>query len=511
MFSYEDRIRAVKLYIQLGKRAAATVRILGYPSQKYLRQWYLIFEKAGDLPRAQTRKSRYSAEQKRIAVAHYLEHGQCLAFTRRNLGYPSIDLLKQWLDELVPIQQRVKQAQAKRSTLLSTRQKKNAVIALCSRDGSAEAVAKHIGVTREVLYKWKDQFLPSEYAKTMQKTKVDEVSSNRSTQEKIDDLEQKLHVLQLEHDILKKANELIKKTSGVNPTHLSNREKTMLIDALATRYKRRELLRALELPRSSYFYHKSVLNRPNKYTDANKILVDIFKANHECYGYRRMRAEFIEVGHRLAEKVVRRLMREASLVARSSRKRRKYNSYSGEISPAVENVINRNFRASSPNEKWLTDISEFHIPAGKVYLSPIVDCFDGLIVSWRLGTRPTCDLVNNMLDSAVSKLAKNERPIVHSDRGAHYRWPGWIERTEQFGLTRSMSRKGCSPDNAACEAFFGRLKTEFFYPRDWRDASVDYLMSELNAYIDWYNTKRIKMSLGSKSPVNYRKELGILT
>ena len=166
-----------------------------------------------------------------------------------------------------------------------------------------------------------------------------------------------------------------------------------------------------------------------------------------------MRAEFIEVGHRFAEKVVRRLMSEASLVAHSSRKRRKYNSYSGEISPAFENVINRNFRASSPNEKWLTDISEFHIPAGKVYLSPIVDCFEGLIVSWRLGTRPTGDLVNNMLDSAVSKLAKNERPIVHSDRGVHYRWPGWIERVEQFGLTCSMSRKGCSPDNAACEAF----------------------------------------------------------
>jgi transposase InsO family protein len=222
-----------------------------------------------------------------------------------------------------------------------------------------------------------------------------------------------------------------------------------------------------------------------------------------------MRAEFIEVGHRLAEKVVSRLMSEASLVARSSRKRRKYNSYSGEFNPTVGNVVNRNFRASAPSEKCLIDISEFQIPAGKVYLSPIVDCVDGLIVSSCLGKRPTGDLVNNMLDGVMSKLAQNERPIVHSDRGTHYRWPGWIERTEQFCLTRSMSRKGCSPDNAACEAFFGRLKTDFFYPRDWRYASVDYLMSELNAYIEWYNTKRIKMSLGSKSPVNYRKELGI--
>lgn len=98
----------------------------------------------------------------------------------------------------------------------------------------------------------------------------------------------------------------------------------------------------------------------------------------------------------------------------------------------------------------------------------MIDCFDGLVVSWAIGTRPDAHLVNSMLDEAVDTLGENDRPIVHSDRGAHYRWPGWISKVEDAELTRSMSRKGCTPDNAACEGFFDRLKTEFFYPRDWR-------------------------------------------
>ena len=141
-------------------------------------------------------------------------------------------------------------------------------------------------------------------------------------------------------------------------------------------------------------------------------------------------------------------------------KRRKYSSYMGEISPAVPNLIERNFHAERPNKLWLTDITEFHIPAGKVYLSPVIDCFDGLPVSWTIGTSPNAHLANTMLDCAIQTLGQDEHPIVHSDRGCHYRWPGWIERMEKAGLTRSMSKKGCSPDNSACEGFFGRLKND---------------------------------------------------
>jgi transposase InsO family protein len=204
-------------------------------------------------------------------------------------------------------------------------------------------------------------------------------------------------------------------------------------------------------------------------------------------------------------------MGQAGLTIATPRRRR-YHSYGGEISPAPENIINRDFHAATPNEKWLTDITEFHIPAGKVYLSPMIDCFDGMVISWSIGTRPDAELVNTMLDAAIETVAKcDDLPVVHSDRGAHYRWPGWLTRMGDAKLIRSMSRKGCSPDNSACEGFFGRLKNELFYSRSWQATTIEQFIQIVDSYIHWYNEKRIKISLGSLSPLEYRQSLGLIT
>jgi len=200
---------------------------------------------------------------------------------------------------------------------------------------------------------------------------------------------------------------------------------------------------------------------------------------------------------------------EEEQLAVSFVKKKRYNSYMGEISSEAPNLIDRDFSADTPNSKWLTDITEFSISAGKVYLSPIVDCFDGMAVAWTIGTSPDAELVNSMLDAAVSFLDEGENPIVHSDRGCHYRWPGWLQRIDEAELTRSMSKKGCSPDNAACEGFFGRLKNEMFYGRSWGGVSLDEFIHTLDSYLIWYNEKRIKMSLGAKSPQEYRQSLGL--
>lgn len=149
------------------------------------------------------------------------------------------------------------------------------------------------------------------------------------------------------------------------------------------------------------------------------------------------------------------------------------------------------------------------LPAGKVYLSPIMDCFDGMVVSWTIGTCPDAELVNTMLDRARGTLAPDEHPIVHSDRGCHYQWPGWISRMEEAGLSRSMSKKGCTPDNAACEGLFGRLKNEMFYNRKWSGVSMEKFIDILDEYLYWYNEKRIKMSLGGMSPLEYRRTLNL--
>jgi putative transposase len=216
------------------------------------------------------------------------------------------------------------------------------------------------------------------------------------------------------------------------------------------------------MPKSSYFYHRAALSLPDKYAGLRERVRAAFKEANGRYGYRRLHVVLTKDGGTVSEKVVRRLMHDENLVV-FCRKKRKYNAYMGEISPPVPNVIERDFHADAPNTKWLTDLTEFGLPTGKVYLSPVIDCFDGMAVSWSIGTSPNADMANSMLDDAISTLDQDERPVVHSDRGSHYRWPGWIARMESAGLVRSMSRKGCSPDNAACEGFFGRVKNEMFY------------------------------------------------
>lgn len=307
--------------------------------------------------------------------------------------------------------------------------------------------------------------------------------------------------------MLEKVAEVLKKEKGADPRRMSNREKAAVIGALRNKYSLKELLELLDIAKSSYEYQALVLRAPDKYEELRRTIREEFRAGKGCYGYRRLHAKLKARGRRVSEKVIRRLMKEEQLVVLNTRRRR-YNSYMGEISPAVENIIQRDFHADRPNVKWLTDITEFSIPAGKVYLSPIIDCFDGMAVSWSIGTHPNAKLVNTMLDQAISQLGEGEHPIVHSDRGGHYRWPGWIRRMEQAGLTRSMSRKGCSPDNSACEGFFGRLKNEMFYGRSWEGISVPEFIRGVDDYMKWYNEDRIKLSLGALSPAAYRHSLG---
>ena len=513
MYSYKDRIRAVKLYIKLGKRTGVTIRQLGYPTKNALKTWYREFEQSRDLQVGYARSlSKYSDEQRQVAVQHYLDHDRCIASTIKALGYPCRETFTQWIDELHPeVRRRIVGRAPNVQHPLAF--KNAAVRDLCTRTTSAQEVAKKVAVCRPTLYNWKNQLLGHEAPASMKPPKdsksVPETAHLSDLQQQVDSLQRNIRRLQLEHDLLKKANELLKKGLGVVPQLLSNREKTLLVDALKHTYSLSELLAELDLARSSYFYQCARQRCPDKYADARVAITDVFQSNHRCYGYRRMRAALVRRQLNISEKVVQRLMKQECLVV-AANKRRRYGSYLGEISPAPENIINRDFQATNPNEKWLTDITEFQIPAGKVYLSPMIDCFDGLVVSWSIGTRPDSDLVNTMLDAAIETVAtRQSRPVVHSDRGSHYRWPGWLSRMHNAKLIRSMSRKGCSPDNAACEGFFGRLKTELFYPRNWQDITIDQFIEIVDSYIHWYNEKRIKISLGSLSPIEYRESLGL--
>lgn len=324
----------------------------------------------------------------------------------------------------------------------------------------------------------------------------------------IEQLRAQMQDMQLEIDILKETINVLKKDPGIDMASLKNREKAVMVDALKDKHSLPVLLERLGLSKSSYYYQETAMRREDKYDGARRRISELFHENKGRYGYRRIYGLLKREGIVFSEKVVRRIMREDELSVKTKR-RRKYSSYQGEVPPAVPNVIQRDFHADRPNEKWLTDITEFAIPAGKVYLSPIVDCFDGMLPCWTISTAPDSCLVNTMPDRAVAQLQEGEHPIIHSDRGCHYRWPGWIERMEKAVLERSMSKKGCSPDNSACEGLFGRLKNEMFYNRDWSGVSIREFIDILDAYLVWYNEKRIKTSLGNMSPKEYRQSLGL--
>lgn len=239
-------------------------------------------------------------------------------------------------------------------------------------------------------------------------------------------------------------------------------------------------------------------------------MVRIFREGSGCWGYRTVWARLRREGVRASEKRVARVMREEGLeVVYNKRRARGYSSYAGEVSKAPENLVNRDFHADEPNRLWLTDITEFRLPSGrKVYLSAIRDCFDSSVVAWRAGESPDAALANSTLEDACALLAPGERPVIHSDRGGHYRWPGWISICEGHGLARSMSAKGCSPDNAAMEGFFGLLKKEFWHGRDWSGWTPARFIEELGGWIGRYNTERRSDALGGRTPAEFRAALG---
>ena len=383
MFSHKERVRAIQLFLKYDCSYAATIRELGYPSIGALRKWYKEYVEAGELHQEHRKKSKYSEEQKRIAVNHYFEYGQCYARTIRMLGYPNRESLRQWCEELAPGARKLRKSAVK----LTQDQKEAVLKKFYKPQTNRKNLAESEGISRVTLYQWKNTVLGKNFPLRM--TLKNQEKQKELLLKEVEDLQKQVHQLQLEKALLEGAAELLKKEKGVNLLCLSNQEKTILIDALRNQFTLKELLQQLQLPKSSYFYQKQALEKPDKYYKERQLIITIFNHNFCAYGYRRIHQALKNMGKKLSEKVVRRLMTEENLFVKFSR-RKKYSSYAGEISPAHPNLLNRNFKAKKPNEKWLTDITEFRIPAGKIYLSPLVDCYDGAIVSWTIGTKPTC-------------------------------------------------------------------------------------------------------------------------
>ncbi len=263
------------------------------------------------------------------------------------------------------------------------------------------------------------------------------------------------------------------------------------------------LLKIAGVAKSTYFYHMSNMDKEDKNSEVKNQISSIFYENKGRYGYRRITLELRNRGFKVNHKKVQRIMKELGLQS-IQRPKRRYSSYKGTIGKIADNLLKRNFKADKPNQKWATDITEFKINNDKLYLSPIVDLFNGEVVSYNLSRHPTFQQVVYMLKDAFKKVPNCDNLILHSDQGWQYQMKQYQHMLEEKGIKQSMSRKGNCLDNACAENFFGILKSELYYIKEKEYNNIEELEKDIIEYIEYYNNRRIKSKLKGMSPVQYR-------
>ncbi len=254
------------------------------------------------------------------------------------------------------------------------------------------------------------------------------------------------------------------------------------------------------MARSTYYYHEARLESVDKYASLRHRIDKIYKEHRSRYGYRRITMQLKNEGIVVNHKTVLKLMSEMGLKA--DKRKRKYRSYKGETGKIAPNMLNRDFSTTRPNQKWATDVTEVKIKGRKLYLSPILDMFNGEIVSYSISYHPDMKMISCMLNKAFHKFDNLKGLILHSDQGWQYQHVIYQDMLKDRDITQSMSRKGNCLDNSMMENFFGLMKKELLYLRKWDD--IDQFARELVKYIRYYNEQRIKLRLNGKSPVQAR-------
>ncbi|WP_095742943.1 IS3 family transposase [Sediminibacillus massiliensis] len=311
----------------------------------------------------------------------------------------------------------------------------------------------------------------------------------------VEEMQKELEYLRMENAYLKKLRGLSSKQGKI-----TKQDKAKVVYELRGEFSVKELLKLADIPRSTYYYWVSTFDCPDKDAELKTLIQSIYHEHKGRYGYRRIQDELENKGHKVNHKKVQRLMKELGL--KSIVRMKKYRSYKGKVGKTAPNILERNFQADKPNEKWVTDITEFKLLGEKLYLSPVLDLFNGEIITYTIGSRPTYSLVSEMLEKSFERLKDRDELLIHSDQGWHYQMKQYRDALKERGITQSMSRKGNCYDNAVIENFFGIMKSEFLYLNEFE--SIEQFKKELEEYMDYYNQKRIKTKLKGKSPIEYR-------
>ena len=241
------------------------------------------------------------------------------------------------------------------------------------------------------------------------------------------------------------------------------------------------LLEVSGMPRATFYYHMKRLQKPDKYAEVKEQITQIFHENRGRYGYRRITQELKNRGFCINHKTVARLMKALDLVCRVRMK--KYRSYKGEVGKVAPNLLQRDFHAAAPNQKWVTDVTEFALFGQKLYLSPILDLHSSDLVAYTISDRPVLSMVTSMVEKAIAVLPPGAEPILHSDQGWQYQHKNYQRLLVDNHIRQSMSRKGNCLDNAVMENFFGLLKSELLYLQSFD--SIDHFKDELIDYLHY--------------------------
>jgi len=382
-------------------------------------------------------------------------------------------------------------------------------------------LAAEANVTTAAIYHWRCELKRKGILGIMSKKEIPKkIEEPPDNSDEIKELKAQNHKLELKVAVLEGTLEILKKDPGAETSVLTNLESSALVNSLKTKFALDELLECVGLARSSYYRAcaGSLVSDPIGWL--KPLVACIFEDTRGRYGSQRIWQKIREKGLVVSEKLVRRAMRELNLHARSSNVRaKKYSSYVAGLPGEAPNLLLvdsardvHDFTASEPNKRIVSDITEFKLDGCKVYLSAMVDLYDGRVVARRAATSPSAALACKTLEDALSKIGGGF--VFHSDRGMHYRTNEWLELCRKNKIIRSMSRKGHSPDNAAMEGFFGRLKVEFFKGQSWSGWSAKAFIEELYRYIDWYNSGRLKAFRTNGSRIydtidNRRRRLGL--
>jgi len=288
-------------------------------------------------------------------------------------------------------------------------------------------------------------------------------------------------------------------------SNLSLIEKVRTINHLVSSKKHNTTyyLKKYHIPSSTYYSNLKKRTYKEKNSDIYLIIQNIFESSNNSYGVKRMKIAIKnEYGLIINKKKISRIMRDLNLKVKLQKG--KYKSYKGKRGKICKNIINRNFKSYKPLKKITTDVTEFELPFGKVYLQPFLDMYNGEILCYQISKyttfEPTRKLFNKLIKKYKNRLNKT---IFHSDQGWQYQTTWYQNKIEELGCFQSMSRKGNCLDNSVMENFFGRLKMEIFYGKVFDYKDYNHFKKAIENYINYYNLKRIKTKLGM-SPVQYR-------